>query len=133
MNRKDRRADPPRWYKLDAYFDKRTEHVHGLDDKHAQYVLGRIDDIVIVQVPDDMAPAQRIAFMQGFREVAALASQEMKYILVPQLGEDAPPASGGRRGIEGAGPADAPPAGRGERESREGQQARRQQAEAVVR
>ncbi|MCZ2109357.1 MAG: hypothetical protein LC118_07305 [Dehalococcoidia bacterium] len=83
MNRKDRRADPPRWYKLDAYFDKRTEHVHGLDDKHAQYVLGRIDDIVIVQVPDDMAPAQRIAFMQGFREVAALASQEMKYILVP--------------------------------------------------
>jgi hypothetical protein len=82
-NRKERRADPARWYRLDGYFDKRTDHVHGLDEKHAQYVLGRIDDIVIVQVPDEMPPAQRMAFMQGFREVAALASQEMKYILVP--------------------------------------------------
>ena len=83
MNRKDRRADPARWYKLDAYFDERTKATHGLSDQFAQYVLGRLDDIVIVKVPDSMPPASRLAFMQGFREVAALASEEMKYILVP--------------------------------------------------
>ena len=84
MNRKDRRADPPRWYKLDAYFDEKTKNEHGLGDEHAQYVLGRIDDVVIVKVPDGMPPASRTAFMQGFLEVAAMASDEMKYILVPE-------------------------------------------------
>lgn len=82
MSRKERRADPARWYAFDAYFDSRHPTAIGLG-QHEQYVLGTIEDIVVVQMPEGLSDAERAGFLEGFRQVTALADHEFRYIVVP--------------------------------------------------
>ncbi len=82
-NRHERRANPDQWWKLVAYFDGSTKTVHGLDEKFSQYVKGTIDDIVVIEVPTNLPPQERLAIMQGFREMAAGMGEEHRFMIVP--------------------------------------------------
>ena len=81
MNRHERRANPSRWYKFDAY--SQPGGTYELSEKYAQYVLGQIDELVVVKIPSDLPPAERQAFMEGFRETISLVSDNLKFVMVP--------------------------------------------------
>jgi len=81
MNRRNRRANPSQWYKFDAY--QLPDGVHGLGEKYSQYVRGELGELVVVAIPSDLPPAERQAFMEGFRETIALVSDQLKFVMVP--------------------------------------------------
>lgn len=82
MNRKDRRADPARWYAIDAYIDKGETSPVPLG-QYEQHVHARIEDIVVVKMPAGLSPTEAGAFIQGFRETIAMAETTLDFVMVP--------------------------------------------------
>lgn len=82
MSRKDRRANPDQWWKLVGYFDKDTKTPHALGDQYAQYVKGSIDDILVIQLPDTLPAAERLAIMRGIQEVLSIAEKDQRVLIV---------------------------------------------------
>ncbi len=83
MSRHERRANPDQWWKLSGYFDGSTKSVHGIDEKYAQYVKGEVGDIIVVEVPTNMSTPERVALMQGFREMATAMGEEHRFMFIP--------------------------------------------------
>lgn len=82
MNRKQRRSDPDQWWKLNAYA-KNEDEVADLPDQYAQYVQGKIDDIIVFSLPSTMSAAERVQMANGIRELFALSGKEEKVVVVP--------------------------------------------------
>lgn len=79
--RRERRADPARWYKIEAAEAKVVGELVNLPD--GVCVHGNIDEIVVITFPHDLSPEEVMSLMKGARAVVQNAGLDKNIIMVP--------------------------------------------------
>jgi hypothetical protein len=82
--RKERRADPDRWYRICAYFDPEDGRVVNLesDSQGAVCIKGSIDNVIVIQVPD-LPPKKQVEVLRGVQATLEGGGVDKPVILLP--------------------------------------------------
>lgn len=83
-SRKDRRADPDKWYRVCAYFDPEKERVVDLEpnSEGAVCIRGSVENVIVVQVPD-MPPHKQVEMLRGVQATLEGAGIDKPVVLLP--------------------------------------------------
>lgn len=82
-SRKERRADPDRWFEIVSYFQEGEEGRY-LDVEGQQlFVRGNIDDVIVVQVPAHYGSQQAHQIMGAVQRTMQGAGVDRPLVLMP--------------------------------------------------